>query len=118
MKRNIIVFSIVALLLSAAGFSAATAESGKQTALRAYFQDCINDCIVKLDRKAHYKDSDCQALQREALMAAMKKVFLLRYQEQLVNKMIEAGIDQKEYKVEYYLDRQFYGVIHPQLAQR
>jgi len=116
MKRNIIILPIIALLLSAVGFSAATAESGGQTALRAYYQDCINTCIMKLDSKAHYKNSECRALQREALMAAMKKMFLQRYQERLINKMVEEDIGQKNYKIEYYLDRQFYRVIHPRLA--
>lgn len=118
MKRTIAIFPAAALLLSAICFSAVSAESGKQTALRAYYQNRINECIVKLESKAYYKSSDSPALQREALMSAMKKVFLQRYQEQLVKKMIEDGIDQKEYKIEYYLDRQFYRMIHPQLARR
>lgn len=118
MKRNIIIFSIVALLLGAAGFSAATAESGEQTALRAYYLNCINDCIIRLDSKAHYKTSDSPALQREALMATMKRVFLQQYKEQLINKMIKDSIGQKNYKVEYYIDRQFYRTIRPQLAWR
>jgi hypothetical protein len=118
MKRQLIIFLTMTILLITAGFSAAFAGADNQQALRAYYEDCINTCIQKLDNKARYINSGSQTLQREALRAAMKKVFFEYYREQLVDQMLRDHVANKDYRVEYYLDRQFYGVIHPRLAMK
>jgi len=118
MKRQLVLLLAMTLLLSAAGFAAALAGADNPQALRSYYEDCINTCIQKLDNKARYIDSRSQILRDEALRAAMKKVFLEHYRKQLVDQMLRDHVAQKDYRVEYYLDRHFYGVIYPRLALR
>ncbi len=118
MKRPCIVFLVTAVVLMTAGVSVPLAGSDGDDTLRACYRQCIDTCIRQLDRKVRYIDSDSATLQGEALRAAMKKVFFEQYREPLVDRMIRDRVVRKPYKVEYYLDRQFFGVIHPRLALR
>ena len=119
MKRQLTLLLAMTFMLSAVAPAAILAggHDGPR-ALRSYYENWIDVCIQKLDSKARYLHSSSQALQHEALRAAMKKVFLEQYREQLVDQMIRDHVSRKDYKVNYYLDRQFYGVIQPRLAMR
>ncbi len=118
MKRPCIFFLAMVVVLMTAGISPPLAGADGDETLRAYYRHCINTCIRKLDNKARYIDSGNAVLQREALRAAMKKVFFKQYREPLVDGMVRDRLARKPYKVKYYLDRQFYRVIHPRLALR
>jgi len=56
------------------------------------------------------------ALRHTAVLAAMKKTFLVQYRDVLVLWMIENNIPAKRHSMDNYLNCMFYGLFHPTLA--
>ncbi len=119
MEGPCIFFLAMVVVLITVGISLSLAGADGEETPRAYYRRCIDTCIWKLANKARCIDFGSAVLQRKALRAAMKKVFFEQYREPLVDRMVRDRVARKPYKkAAYYLDRQFYRVIHPRLARR
>ena len=79
MKRHLTVLLAITFMLSTAHAVSQAGDNEGAQALRSCYENRIDVCIQKLEGKARYLHSSSQALQYDALRAAMKRVFLERY---------------------------------------
>ena len=67
----------------------------------------INETISKCHSKAQLKESKSVHLQSCAAVKLKKANFLSMNKEMLIKEMVERGIDSKQYKIEYFLNKKF-----------
>ena len=67
----------------------------------------INETISKCHSKAQLKESKSANLQSCAAEKLKKANFLSMNKEMLIKEMVNKGIDAKQYKIEYFLNKKF-----------
>ena len=101
-----IVSLVLVIVVSAAVLAAAQSASKDQ--LIKYYESCITKKISNCSAKTALKASRSINLRRKAALAARQVTFFTLNKNILINEMVDQGIGQKHYKVEYYLNKRFY----------
>ena len=68
----------------------------------------IDNCIKKCKSKAAMSDSKSKNIRKAAALASIKMKYLKTYRENLIQQMIAKEIQLKSYKIQYFLNTQFY----------
>ena len=85
--------------------------------LKSIYSTAIDKAIVHCKAKTSYRNSKSVNLQRAAALSGMKAAFFNDFKVQLVEDMIKASVGSKPYKIHYYLNQKFYGIINPKVAR-
>ena len=78
---------------------------------KKFYISYISECICKYKSKAALQNSKSENLRRSGVIYERKAVFLTNYQNVLIDEMIRKKIGTKPYKVDYYLNERFNGII-------
>ena len=109
MKRKILPVIFVTILAFYLGaIPAICKEIDKNSQLKKYYGHFINEKISKCHSKAQLKKSKSKHLQNYAAMEIKKAAFLSENKELLIKEMVKREIGVKQYKIEYFLNTQFY----------
>jgi hypothetical protein len=88
-----------------------TGRTDEHEQLEKYYMGYISECICKNESKAALQNSRSENLRRSGVIYERKAVFLTNNQNVLVDEMIKKEIGTKPYKVDYYLNKRFNGII-------
>ena len=108
MKTTINIFVIVVAYIGITGFSPAVADSGTPDEAKQFYRTCIESTILKCEKKAQLHRSRSKNLRQASETFCLKARFLKENKPALIREMAENNVALKEYKVNYYLDRQFF----------
>ena len=109
MKRQILpVMFVTILAFFSVNSSAICEEINKNTQLKQYYENFINEKISKCHSKAQLKDSKSTHLQNCAAKEIKKATFLSGNKEGLIQELLKGEIGVKPYKIEYFLNKKFY----------
>jgi hypothetical protein len=110
MKRQILPVIFVTILAFFLGALPAICEEiDKNSQLKEYYENYINEKILKCHSKAQLRESRSAHLQNYAVREIKKAIFLSENKELLIKEMVKREIGVKQYKIEYFLNSQFYG---------
>ena len=96
------------LFLVVIGASLTAAQSASKSQLVQYYEGCITKKISNCNAKTVLKTSRSVNLRQKADLATRQVIFFTANKNMLINEMVEQGIGQKPYKVEYYLNKRFF----------
>lgn len=104
------ILSVIFMMIFAAflGNLSAISEDGQNTQMIKYYENMINETISKCHSKAHLKESKSVHLQSCAAVKLKKANFLIKNKEMLIKEMVKRNIGEKQYKIEYFLNKKFY----------
>ena len=68
----------------------------------------IDNCIKKCKSKAAMSDSRSKNIRKAAAVASIKMKYLSTHRENLIQQMIAKEMQIKSYKIQYFLNTQFY----------
>ena len=104
------ILSVIFMMIFAAflGNLSAISEDGQNTQMIKYYENMINETISKCHAKAHLKESKSVHLQSCAAVKLKKANFLIKNKEMLIKEMVKRNIGEKQYKIEYFLNKKFY----------
>ena len=85
-------------------------ETQSKDQLVKFYESCIQKKVSKCNAKAVFKTSRSVNLQRKADLSIRQAAFFTSNKDMLINEMLEQGIGQKQYQVEYYLIHRFYEI--------
>ena len=109
MKRQILPVIFVTILAIFLGALPAICEEIEQNSqIKGYYENFINEKISKCYSKAQLIESRSTHLQNCAVRGIKKATFLSENKEMLIEEMVKSDIGVKRYKIEYFLNRQFY----------
>ncbi|MDX1707184.1 MAG: hypothetical protein R3274_01215 [Desulfobacterales bacterium] len=111
MKGTAFFISMVVMVLALILALPNTGQSGENEQLTLFYEEYISKCICKNRSKAALQDSRSENLRRSAVIYEQKAVFLTNNQNILIDEMIRKEIGTKPYKVDYYLNKKFNGII-------
>ncbi len=97
--------------------SSAVSQTTETLYLKAMYSAAIDKAIAHCKAKISYRNSKSLNLQRTAALSCMKAAFFNDFKAQLIEDMIKASIGSKPYKINYYLNQKFYGIINPKVAR-
>ena len=114
MRKTANIFIIVVAYIGIIGISPATAESGvpdetgtPDEAIQ-FYRTSIESTILKCEKKAELRTSRSKNIRQASETFCLKARFLKENKPELIRGMVEKNLALKEYKVNYYLDRQFF----------
>ena len=96
------------LFMAVIGASLTAAQSASKNQLVQYYESCITKKIYNCKAKTVLKTSRSVNLRRKANLATRQVTYFTSNKTMLINEMVEQGIGQKPYKVEYYLNKRFF----------
>ena len=108
MKANVCCIFSLMLVMAIIGAALAAEKSVSKDQLVKYFESCITKKISNCSAKTALKTSRSMNLRRKADLATRQVTFFTINKDILINEMVDQGIGQKHYKVEYYLNKRFY----------
>jgi hypothetical protein len=97
--------------------SSAVSQTTEMLYQKSIYSAAIDKAIAHCKAKTSYRNSKSENLQRAAALSCMKAAFFNDFKVQLIENMIMAGIGSKPYKINYYLNQKFYGIINPKVAR-
>ena len=97
--------------------SSAVSQTTETLYQRSIYSAAIDKAIAHCKAKTSYRNSKSENLQRAAAISCMKAAFFNDFKVQLIEDMIKASIGSKTYKINYYLNQKFYGIINPKVAR-
>ena len=103
--------SIVVMALALMVALTDTGHAGENEQLIKYYKEYISKCISKNKSKATLQTSRSENLRRSGVIYEQKAVFLTNNQNVLLDEMIRKKIGTKPYKIDYYLNKRFNGII-------
>jgi len=101
--------TILAFFLGALPAICEEIDKNNQLKIKIFYENFINEKISKCYSKAQLKESKSAHLQNYAAMEIKKATFLSENKEMLIKEMVKRDMGVKQYKIEYFLNRQFYG---------
>jgi len=109
MKRRIwpVIF-VTILVLFLGSFPALCDDNQKNSQLKKYYENFINERISKCQSKAQLKESKSIHLRNCAFMEIKKANYFIANKEMLINEMVINDIGVKQYKIEYFLNTKFF----------
>ena len=87
-----------------------TAQQESKDQLVKFYESCILQKVSNCNAKAVLKTSRSVNLRRKAELSLRQAAFFTSNKDILINEMVEQGIGQKHYQVEYYLNKRFYEI--------
>ena len=109
-KQFTILFGAV-LVFALGGNSLANAADHLK--LKECYNDIIDDLIDKCKYKTQMRHSKSDVIRNAAMLSCLKITFYKKNRQALIQTMLDADIGIKRYKVEYYLNTQFYNLFRP-----
>ena len=97
--------------------SSAVSQTTETLYQKSIYSAAIDKAIAHCKAKTSYRNSKSENLQRAAALSCMKAAFFNDFKVQLIEDMIQASIGSKPYKINYYLNQKFYGIINPKVAR-
>ncbi len=113
--RSIIILSTIIFPLFV-WTSSVLSQTTETLYLKSIYSAAIDKAIAHYKAKTSYRNSKSENLQRAAALSGMKAAFFNDFKVQLIEDMIKASIGSKPYKINYYLNQKFYGIINPKVA--
>jgi len=111
MKTKAAIFSVFMVTLTLIfGFNAVCEETRPSQAANVY-EHLLEQYISRCDAKIEMKNSNMDNIRQAAAIALIKGAFAKTYRKELINGMIQDGISPKSYKVQVYLNDQFYSLV-------
>ena len=107
-KAKVCCIVSLVLVMAVIGAALAAAQSVSKDQLLKYYESCITKKISNCGAKTALKTSRSVNLRRKADLATRQVTFFSTNKNMLINEMVDQGIGQKQYKVEYYLNKRFY----------
>ena len=117
MKARSIIILCTGIILSLVWASSAVSQTAEAVYLKSVYSAVIDEAIAHCKAKALYRNSRSEKLQRVAALSCMKAAFFKDFKAELIQDMIEANIGIKPYKIQYYLNQKFHGIINPKYAK-
>jgi hypothetical protein len=111
MRGTVFYNSIILVALALMVALPDTGHAGENEELIKCYKGYISKCISKNNSKAALQNSRSENLRRSGTIYEQKAVFLTNYQNVLVDEMIRKEIGTKNYKIDYYLNKRFNGII-------
>ena len=112
MKTKATIFSVLMITITLIfGFNAVCEETSPSQTAKAY-RHLLDQYIAKCDTKIEMKNSSLEQIRRAAAIAGLKGTFAKTYRKELINSMIQDEVSPKSYKVQVYLNDQFYSLFH------
>ena len=111
MKGTAFFISMIVMALALIIALPNTGQTGENEQLEIYYMEYISECICKNESKAALQNSRSENLRRDGMIYERKAVFLTNNQNVLIDEMIRKGIGTNPYKVDYYLNKRFNGII-------
>ena len=107
MKANIdYIISLLSFIFVVASMPATAQPESKDQPLK-FYESCITKKIANYRAKSTLKNSRSFNLRRRADLAKKQVIFFASNKNMLFDEMVEQEIDQKRYKVDYYLNKRF-----------
>jgi hypothetical protein len=100
------------LFMAVIGASLTTAQSASKDQMVRYYEICITKKIANCKAKTVLRTSRSVNLRQKADQSTRQATYFTSNKNKLINEMIEQGVGQKRYKVEYYLNKRFFE-MHP-----
>ena len=111
MKTKAAFFSVVLVTLTLIfGFSAFCDEVYPSRTASAY-EGMLDNYIARCDAKIEMIDSGLENIRRAAAIAMLKGTFAKTYRQELINGMVQDEVDPQSYKIDVYLNGQFYSLV-------
>jgi hypothetical protein len=107
-KAKVCCIVSLVLVMAVIGVALAAAQSASIDQLLKFYESCITKKISNCGAKTALKTSRSVNLRRKADLATRQVTFFSTNKNMLINEMVDQGIGQKQYKVEYYLNKRFY----------
>lgn len=114
--RSIIILSTIIFLIIVWTLPAVSLPT-ETPYLKSIYSAAINKAIGHCKAKTSYRNSKSENLRHVAALSCMKAAFFNDFKGQLIEDMIQAKIGPKPYKINYYLNQKFYGIIHTEFAR-
>jgi len=89
------------------GSAPVSGQSESRDQLLKFYESCIAKKIANCRAKTALKTSRSVNLRRKADLATKQLIFFTTNKSMLINEMVDQGIGQKHYKVDYYLNKRF-----------
>lgn len=118
MKARSIIILYTVIILTLVWSSAAVSQTAEAVDLESVYSAAIDEAIAHCKAKVLYRNSKSEKLQRVAALACMKAAFFKDFKVELIEDMIAVNIGAKPYKIQYYLNQKFHGIINPKYAKR
>jgi hypothetical protein len=101
---------LVTIVLTLVFFSghSAFADSSKGTNSVTFYTDCLNGVISKCELKEFLKVSSSEHLRHSVQLSMQKADYYREKSAELLEQMIRSDLEQKPYKVEYFLNSRFF----------
>jgi len=111
MKTTATIFSVLIITVTLVfGFNAVCMAAHPDPSASVY-EDLLNQYIARCDAKIEMKNSNLSNIRRDAAIAVIKGTFAKTHREELLIDMIQKEVDPKSYKVQVYLNDQFYSLV-------
>jgi hypothetical protein len=110
MKVQTILILFVITLLSLIWALPAGSQQAESERLKLFYGTYINEHIKKCENKMAMQDSRSKNLRHAAEVARLKSAYLHNYKELLIQGMIEDEVGMKPYKLDYYLNKEFFAI--------
>ena len=75
------------------------------------YEELLDQHIARWDAKREMSGSGLENVRRAAAIATLKGAFAKGYRKELIESMIEEGVEPKDYKVQLYLNERFYSLV-------
>jgi hypothetical protein len=108
MKFRAVIGCVVITLVVLVWISPAVCQTDDRTKMRTLYAKMIDNCIKKCKSKAAWSDSRSENIRKAAALASIKMKYLSTYRDNLIQQMIAKEIQLKSYKIQYFLNTQFY----------
>ena len=113
MKFKLFTVLISTILLLSLG-SNSLASAADDVNLEEHYGTIIDNKIDKCKFKTQMRYSKSEVIRNAAMLSCLKTTFYKKNREALIQAMIDNNIGVKRYKIEHYLNSQFYNLIRPQ----
>jgi len=108
MKIRAIIGCVVFAMVMLVWISPAVSQLDNRAKMIPLYAQMIDNCVQKCESKAAMSDSKSKNIRRAAALALIKMKYLSTYRENLIQQMIAKEIQLKSYKIQYFLNTQFY----------
>jgi len=113
MKIKLSVVLIGAVLLSGLGIPSLAAEDVN---LEEHYGAIIDNLINKCKFKTQMRYSKSAIIRNAAMLSCLKTTLYKKNRETLIQAMLDDNIGTKRYRVEHYLNTQFYDLVRSRKA--
>jgi hypothetical protein len=111
MKAKVCCIVSLVLVMAVIGAAPAAAQSVSKDQLVKYYKSCITKKITNCSAKTTLKTSRSVNLRRRADLATRQVTFFTTNKNMLIHEMVDQEIGQKNYKVDYYLNKRFNEIV-------